>query len=150
MPHYENASAKGEVTDVFAHRFIIRSQDKKILADFGKHNQIQLQAGDMVEVTGEQKPSELKVNQMTINGEPVALTEKPAKDHHGKKHQLPDADPEIAIEAAKKQHLEVLGRPRQKPKHFEIIGKDASGKFFELHVEFDGAVRHKKAVDPMD
>ncbi|MDX7953271.1 hypothetical protein P7D22_19085 [Lichenihabitans sp. Uapishka_5] len=83
----ENAvTLKGEVTDIFAHRFVITTASGRVLADLGPKGaeQVGLKVGETVELSGEMKPSELKVKQFTRSGQaPITLdTEKPKpKDH---------------------------------------------------------------------
>jgi hypothetical protein len=120
------------------------------LADLGKHNQekIKLKSGDEVELTGEQKPSELKIHKMILNGQAVALEPKD-KDHH-QSHALKSADPDIAINAAKREHITVIGKPHRKPQHFEVLGKNPQGELIELHIELDGKLRKSKPIKPND
>jgi hypothetical protein len=40
----------------------------------------------------------------------------------------------------------VLGSPRRKPKHFEILGRDLAGDIVEPHVELDGSLRKTRPV----
>ncbi len=151
MPHEENiVTVKGKILDVFTHRFVVEIAKGKILADLGKHNleKIAIQSGDEVELTGEQKPSELKIHKMTLNGKPVVLESKD-KDHP-KSHGMKSADPEIAIHAAKKEHVAVIGKPHRKPQHFEVLGKNAEGQLVELHIELDGKLRKSKPVKTDD
>jgi hypothetical protein len=151
MPHDEAiVTIKGTILDVFAHRFVVETAKGKILADFGKHNleKITIKSGDEVELTGEQKPSELKIYKMTLNGKPVVLEPK-EKDHH-KHEEMKSVDPGIAIHAAKKEHVNVIGKPHRKPQHFEVLGKNPQGELVELHIEFDGKLRKSKPVNPDD
>ncbi len=51
-----------------------------------------------------------------------------------------EADPSAAIAAAEDEGYALVGEPKRKPKHFEIVGaKD--GARHELHVAFDGTIR---------
>ena len=43
-----------------------------------------------------------------------------------------------------------MGEPRRKPKHFEILGRDAAGDLVELHVELEGTLRKTRPVDDAD
>lgn len=66
----------GEITDIFAHRFVIRTDAGKVLADLGPKGAetAKLKLGERVEVTGEMKPSELKVGRLARAGqEPIAI-----------------------------------------------------------------------------
>jgi hypothetical protein len=50
----------GQVTDIFAHRFVVNTANGKILADLGPKGaeQVALKEGDRVELAGDMKPSE--------------------------------------------------------------------------------------------
>jgi hypothetical protein len=50
----------------------------------------------------------------------------------------------MALAALKIEGYTALGAPLGKPKHFEILGRSAKGKFVEFHVELDGAIDEKK------
>jgi len=58
------------VTAVFAHRFVVESKSAKYLADLGPEGVklVDLKEGDMVSVTGAQKPSEIKVTEIAKAG----------------------------------------------------------------------------------
>jgi hypothetical protein len=65
MSHEEPTKAlSGQVTDIFAHRFVVKTADGKVLADLGPKGaeQVLLKEGDRVELVGELKPSEIKVH----------------------------------------------------------------------------------------
>ena len=90
----------GEVTDIFAHRFMVKTASGKILADLGPKGaqRIALEIGDHVEASGEMKPSELKVGQIAKQGGAPTGIEHKKKPHDGKLE--PDADAKMAIRAA--------------------------------------------------
>jgi hypothetical protein len=148
MNHDRGTTCSGEVTDVFAHRFVVRTATGTVLADLGPKGaqDIGVKAGDHVVLWGEMKPSELKVARITKNGGQSVDVEqkKPHPEEHG------EADPKRALETAAANGLAVLGAPRRKPKHFEILGRDRGGDFVELHVELDGALRKTRPVDETD
>ena len=60
----KHKALSGEVTDIFAHRFVLKTADGKVLADLGPEGaeQVLLTEGDRVELWGELKPSEIKVH----------------------------------------------------------------------------------------
>jgi predicted DNA-binding antitoxin AbrB/MazE fold protein len=145
MPEHHQTSVSGTVTAVFAHRFVIESKGAKHLADIGpealKH--VDLKEGDKVTVTGERKPSEIKVTEIvTAGGKPVRIEHKKKKHDHDAPHAY--RDPHDAIEAVKQQGFKVIAEPRRKPKHFEILGRSAKGEVVEFHVELDGDIRKRK------
>jgi hypothetical protein len=63
-------SLSGQVTDIFAHRFLVRTDKGKVLADLGPKGagKAPLREGDQVDLIGDMKPSELKVHSITKNG----------------------------------------------------------------------------------
>jgi len=146
MSHDSQTTISGKVTDIFAHRFVIKTDAGKILADLGPKGaqQVTLKVGDHVEVSGEMKPSELKVSVFTKQGaEPIDIEHK-KKPHEG--GQAPNADPEVVIRAARDAGFLVFGKPKRKPKHFEVLVRKPESGFAELHVELDGKLRHAKPV----
>ena len=148
MPHQEKRSkvnAAGEITHVFGHRFVLKTGSKSVLADLTPRGlQIAgLRIGDRVALEGEQKPSEIKVSNLERNGETFAI----GHGLHGTREH--EADPAIAIKTAEDAGYQVIGGPRRKPKHFEVLGKKGA-EFEELHIELDGGVRKTKPVSQHD
>ena len=147
MDHDDQRTVSGEVTDVFGHRFVVRTAKGTILADLGPRGaeSMKLHKGDHVELWGEMKPSELKVARIAKAGaEPVAI-------QHGKpEHDGREIDPSAAVRTVEENGFAVVGSPRRKPKHFEILGRDKGGDFVELHVEIDGTLRKSKPVSASD
>jgi len=149
MPHHEKhpkTGAVGEITHVFAHRFVLQTDSKTVLADLTPHGleRVGLRVGDRVSIEGEQKPSEIKISRLERNGETFEIGDGPRSEH---KH--PPADPALATKAATNAGYEVIGELRRKPKHFEALGKK-EGLFAELHIELDGDIRKTKPVSPED
>jgi hypothetical protein len=141
-PEHSFVSIKGAVTDVFGHRFAVASADKKILADLGPKGaeQVRLAVGDPVTLTGEQKPSEVKVHSISVGGREYLLhTEKGSKQGSG--------DETTAVAAVKAIGFEPEGKPSRHPKHFEILGRRGD-EYLEFHVEFDGSIRKTKPGKP--
>jgi hypothetical protein len=150
MSHEEPAKAlSGQVTDIFAHRFVVKTADGKVLADLGPKGaeQVLLKEGDRVELVGELKPSELKVQSIAKNGGPPILVHHPSKPHT---HEHDQADPGPALKTAEANGFTVLGKPRRKPKHFEVLGRDLAGDVVELHIELDGRLRKTRPVPEDD
>lgn len=145
MPHHETATAAGKITHVFGHRFVVQTDREPILADITPKGleQIELRLGDSVELTGEQKPSELKVTRFTRDGRTMMIA------HKEKHHDHVDGDPKVALKAARAAGYATLGEPRRKPKHFEVLGQ-RDAHFTELHIELDGHIRKMKPVDRRD
>jgi hypothetical protein len=152
MDHEEKTrTLSGQVTDIFAHRFVIKTEKGKVLADLGPKGveRVPLQEGDQVELVGDMKPSELKVHSIAVDGGRPILVEHPGKPHHPP-HQLEEAEPVAALKTAEANGFTVLGKPRRKPKHFEVLGRDSAGDMVELHIELDGALRKTKPVHEDD
>ncbi len=98
-----------------------------------------------------ERPSELKVHAIQKGrGPKIVLDHKKSPHHHHHPHDHEDADPKHALEIAAASGFAVVGLPRRKPKHFEILGKDKSGDFVELHVELAGGLRKTRPVEKAD
>ena len=154
--HDDVRTITGVVADVFGHRFVVATERGKVLADLGPKGAelIALREGDEVTLVGAMKPTELKVSTVTRKGEAAITVEHKKKPHEydpapHKKHDA-DADPAIALKAARDAGYAVVGAPRRKPQHFEVLGRNARGGFVELHIEFDGDVRKRKPVESDD
>ena len=144
MAHDMPRAVTGTVTDIFAHRFVVETEGGRVLADLGLHGAalVTLKRGDRVALSGEMKPSELKVHRIAKDGEaPVAID-------FDKRPPGESGDPAQARRTAEASGFTVLGEPRRKPRHFEVLGRDHAGDLVELHVEFDGRLRKTKPVDP--
>ena len=144
MASHEHLTVTGRITDVFAHRFVVDIGDRRILADLTPKGaeRIVLSVGDSVTLSGEQKPSELKVESIRKDGAERIWSDREAHHHDD------DADPTRAVTAAKKLGFSVLGMPRRKPRHFEVLARASDGRLYELHVELDGRLRKQKDADP--
>jgi hypothetical protein len=150
MSHEElPKTLSGEVTDIFAHRFVVKTTNGKVLADLGPKgaDQVLLKEGDRVELAGDLKPSELKVHSIAKNGERLILVDHPSKP---RPHEHAEVDPGPALKTAEANGFTVVGKPRRKPKHFEILGRDPAGDMVELHVELDGSLRKTRPVHDDD
>jgi hypothetical protein len=149
-PEYKHISISGTVTAVFAHRFVIEGKDGKHLADIGPDavDFVDVQEGDKVTVEGERKPSEIKVTKITKGSDKLIEVE------HIKRHQRDGArehrDSVKAVVAVEREGFEVVGAPRRKAKHFEILRRSPTGEFTGFHVEFDGGIHKKKSADSDD
>ena len=139
MPKHQT-KISGTVTHIFAHRFVVQTGTESILADLTPpgRDKVGLQIDDRVVIEGEQKPSELKVAKLAVNGGHTVVI-----DPHDKNEQHPYAEPGIALRAAQDAGFETLGTPRRKPKHFEVLGQ-RQGRLSELHIELDGHIRKVK------
>jgi len=145
--HHETVRFSGEVLHLFAHRFVIRTEAETILADLTPHGAaaVELHIGDIVTIEGEQKPSEVKVSKLQRDKHTFVITG--PEHHHGPEHAHPHepADREIAVKSAKAAGYAVIGEPRRKPKHFEILGQKGAS-IEELHIELNGHIRKAKPV----
>ncbi len=136
----DTTTLSGTVADVFAHRFTLKTAAGTVLADLGPKGAAlaTLSSGDAVTVTGEQKPSELKVRSLTLKGQTIDLPrdEKP-------KHEA-EADPEVVRKAVEAAGFTIVGAFRRGPRHFDVPARDRDGTALDLHVGFDGTIRHRK------
>jgi len=144
MPDHHISTVSGKITHVFGHRFVVQTSHGAVLADVTPKGleQFALHVGDDVSLSGEQKPSELKVTQFSRGGKTFAI------EHRNKPHEHHDrapAEPRIALKAARAAGYETLGEPRRKPKHFEVLGR-RDRQLTELHIELDGHIRKEKPV----
>jgi hypothetical protein len=146
MPHHEDRAVSGKITHIFGHRFVVKTKSEDILADITPHglDLISLKLNDTVTLEGEMKPTELKVFRFTRGGKTVEIEHK--KKHHDHSNDHEPADPAVVIAAAREAGFKVLGTPRRKPKHFEVLGTKKGGAV-ELHIELDGHIRKSKPVD---
>jgi hypothetical protein len=149
MPRHESVRVTGTVEDVFGHRFVLSTEYGKILADLTPKGQMQcvLRSGEEITIEGERRPSEVKIRKITLGGKTVEIGR--GEDPHGHRHHEPGRhrhDPTAAIAAVRKQGYEVIGDPRVKPKHFEILARKGDG-LRELHVELDGHIRKAKPIE---
>ena len=143
MPDHDRRTISGTITHVFAHRFVLRTETGDVLADVTPKGieQIALRVNDAVSVEGEMKPSELKVDRLTRGKQTIEIQHK-KKPHE--EHGAP-ADPSVVLASARAAGFAVLGSPRRKPKHFEVLARK-SGSLNELHIELDGHIRKMKPV----
>lgn len=140
----DDRKVSGKIVHVFGHRFVVETSKGAVLADITPHglDAVTLRVGAEVTLEGEMKPSELKVSRFTSGGRSVAIEHKKKHDRHD--HHAP-ADPNAALAAARTAGFEVLGTPRRKPKHFEVLGR-RNDVYSELHIELDGRIRKTKPV----
>lgn len=136
----------GTVWAVFGHRLAIEAEGGRVLADLGPKGieGIAIAPGDTVTITGERKPSEIKVASITLGDGTVREIAWPKKPHE-EKADLAPADPATALAAAEAQGYAVEGEPKRRHKHFEVVGSK-DGVRHEIHVEFDGKVRRAKPI----
>lgn len=146
MPDHHTTSISGKITHVFGHRFVVETRHGAVLADITPKGleQCALRIGDSVDLSGEMKPSELKVSRF-VSGKTAIIIEHKKKPHE---HHHP-SEPRDALKAARAAGFETLGEPRRKPKHFEVLGR-RNHQLTELHIELDGHIRKMKPVDGLD
>lgn len=139
---HDIVTVEGRIWGIFAHRFAIETAEGKVLADLGPDSigRIALQEGDRVSLSGERKRSEIKVGSLVTPDGTEHRIARPDKHPHEN-----DADPALALGAARAAGYETTGVPRRKPKHWEV---DATrdGHRHVLHVELDGKIRGTKVL----
>ena len=150
-PEHETRSLSGQVTDVFAHRFVVKTGKGKVLADLGPKGaeRVPLEGGrsrrpdrrhEAVGVEGSQHRKKRS----------AAGPRRSSRKPHPHPHDLEEADPKPALRTAEANGLTIVGEPRRKPKHFEILGRNPAGELFELHIELDGVLRKMRSVNEDD
>jgi hypothetical protein len=146
----------GNVTDVFGHRYVVDEGGKKSLVDIGPKGRdaVTINSGDKVSVEGE------LTDAGEVRAASVAVGDKPAVELPEARtwwEKLTGAEPkdkvDLTPDAAKvmvqKAGYEVIGEPRPKKKHFEVLGKK-DGKFYEVHAHADGDLKGIHTVDASD
>jgi hypothetical protein len=159
MHPVENITVSGRVEHVFAHRFTVKTQSSIILADLTPHGarHVPLKSGDEVVIEGEQKPSEIRVETITIGQRTYVLQPAPDHQRHGPPHhrgpfhRRPQDD--VINTSAMKHTLEaegyfIIGEARLRHRHAEWLARK-DGQMFEIHMDFEGDIRKVKAADEM-
>jgi hypothetical protein len=109
MPRHEihpDFEAVGEVTHVFAHRFVVDTGSKSIPADLTPPGLeiVKRRVGDRIALKGKQKPSEIKVSKLQRNGQTFEIGH---GSHDRRDHEI--ADPATAIKTAENAGYRVIG-----------------------------------------
>ena len=158
MHPVEKITVSGRVEHMFAHRFTVKTETSVILADLTPHGarHVPLKSGDDVMIEGEQKPSEIRVETITIGARTYVMP--PAAEHmrHGQphhrgppQHRRPHDD--VINTSAMRETLEtegyfIVGDARLRHRHAEwLVRKD--GQMFEVHLDFEGDIRKLKPVE---
>jgi hypothetical protein len=155
MPKHETIKYSGTVGDIFVHRFVLITETGTILADLGPEfaEKINLKTGEKIEIEGEQKPSEVKVEKLIRDGKKEIKSKPKKKPHEARQEKHIDdnhdkyVDPSVALKAADAAGFEVLGEAVRHPKHFELRARNKKGKEIELHIDLDGAIRKEKPME---
>ncbi len=161
MPHHDTVALTGTILNVFAHRFTLECGGKVRLADLGPQGAEAFALAEGLEVTlkGEQKPSEIKVTEISTRGASAVVIPHKKPHLHGPGHppprheaghpphpHHPDADPALALRGAKAAGWTPKGTPQRRPKHFEVLARRGDGPWTELHVDLDGQVYKAKPL----
>jgi hypothetical protein len=146
MPDHHTISITGKVTHVFGHRFVVQTGHGAVLADLTPRGAEQhaVRVDEVVILSGEMKPSELKVSRLTAGNTTITIKHKKKPHDH-----RPHAEPGDAMKAARDAGFEPLGQPRRKPKHFEVLTR-RNHRLTELHIELNGNIRKIKPVEGGD
>ncbi|MBN4092914.1 MULTISPECIES: hypothetical protein [Methylobacterium] len=154
MPHHDTTALSGTIRHVFAHRFTVEAGGETHLADLGPKGAeaFPLASGLHVTLTGERRPSEIKVTRISAEGrDPVEIHHK--KPHHAPGTGRPDgatdapSDPARALAAVAAAGWAVADAPRRKPRHFEVLARRSDRAATELHVDFAGTIYREKPAD---
>ncbi len=159
MHNIERTTVSGRVEHVFAHRFTVKMADAVILADLTPHGlkYVPLKGGDDVVIEGEQKPSEIRVESISIGPRTYILPPPPAHrgpHHHGpihhrgphEHHHEADVDLPSLKKALEAKGYETLGEPRLRHRHVEWLVKK-NGEVGEAHIDFKGEIGNVKPAD---
>lgn len=150
MPHHDTVALTGTIEHVFAHRFTLEADGKTHLADLTPKGleAFPLSEGLRVSLEGERRPSKIKVTRIAADGrEPVLIEHKKPNHAPGHKHADVPADPARVLGAVKAEGWAHDQEPRRKPKHFEVLARQAGGPWTELHVDFAGTIYKRKPAD---
>lgn len=148
----EQQSTQGTIWAVFGHRLAIEGPNGRVLVDLGpegaKALTLQmarpLKEGDSIAVSGERKPSEIKVTSITLPDGTCHTVPWKKPPHLGGPGHAP-ADPAHAVTALERAGYRVDGEAKRRPKHFEIPAtKD--GQAYEAQFDLDGTIRKAKPV----
>jgi hypothetical protein len=150
MPHHDLVALTGTIEHVFAHRFTLAADGKIYLADLTPKGleAFPLSEGLDVSLEGERRPSEIKVTRIASQGrESVRIEHR--KPHHppGHKHADVPGDPTRVLGAVRDAGWVHEQKPRRKPRHFEVLARQADGPWTELHVDFAGTIYKRKPAD---
>lgn len=143
----EDVVLKGSVTDIFGHRAVVQTDQKKYLVNFGPKSAdvATLKSGDAISVTGNlNKSGEVRVHDVTLaDGKVVAI----GKDKKTWKEWLlgedDDDTPFTAADAkkvAKDDGYALQGEPVGEKKHF-VASATKDGKPFDVEIHRDGTVK---------
>ena len=141
----EDLEISGTVTGVFGHRFVIRSDEGKWLANFGRKGRAYtiFEEGEKVVVKGRLKNFEIKVSEMKKD---MGGHARIVKERDRVETEVSGSDTHDAIVAVEHLGFEIMGDPLQKPKYFVIRGRSSTGEMRKFDVNFDGVIRGQKAV----
>ncbi|RUP10761.1 hypothetical protein [Hyphomicrobium sp.] len=143
MHHHHDIKVSGKVTHIFGHRLVVATSKDKILAAIGPEAaaRLNLKIDDQVEIEGEQKPAEIKVLRISVNGGPAVDT------HDGPKHKDHHEHHEFSAEAARriaeKEGFKIVGELTANKKHYEAIAEH-DGARHEIHVHRDHIMKKHK------
>ncbi len=132
MPHHDTIALSGTITHVFAHRLPWRRKERPIwpISVRSGRKPSPLAPGLPVTLSGERRPSEIKVHANRGAGrEPVLIEHKKPNHGLGHKHGDGPANPRVVLAAALKAGWETRGEPRRKPKHFEVLARQGQGEW---------------------
>ena len=121
MPHQEKhpkVNAAGEITHVFGHRFVLKTASKPVLADLTPRGLEVVVSSSAIASPWKASRSRRKSKCPSLNA-----TEKHLQSVMVRMTPANQADPAIATKTAENAGYQVIGEPRRKPKHFEVLGK---------------------------
>ncbi len=135
---------RGRVAEIFGDKFILQDDTGRALVELGPraHQEELVDVGKDVVVEGCFKHGFIHATALTTRGRRRTLARKAGPG----KHHAAEYSRAIVLAAAAKAGFSDARIIDAKKHHAEVIAKDKTGVEYELHIEFDGKLRHKTRV----
>lgn len=145
MPHHHDVKTSGTITDVFGHRFVVKTRTGTVLADIGPDAaaRITLGANQPVKLEGEQKPTEIKVHRISVGGSAYVEAHHEPRDRKEHGEQENDFTAADAKRIAEKEGFRIVGALTPHKKHYEATAEHG-GSRHDIHVHKDHIMKKHK------
>jgi len=137
---------EGTVREIFGNKFIIEDAAGRKLIETGPRGQdsARVAVGDTITVDGITREGFMHASAITFpDGRKVSLGPAPGA---GPKDRAETFDQRIVLDAVAAAGFRDARIQDVKKRHAEVVATDASGRTYELHVEFDGRIRKQEAA----